>query len=650
MILYIQTEFCQKSLRDLIREGEIHKDPSLIWRHFHQILEGLHYIHGQKIIHRDLKPENIFLDSVGDIKIGDFGLAKSPSCAIGITNEDLKMINVNEENNMMDQLEKTMKFGTFFYRSLDLDNDQKHCYNHKVDIYSLGVIFFELWFPFKTRHERFKILMALKYSEKLPKKFEVSHARQSKIIHWLTERDPNQRPTVYELLSSELLPPKMEDEDIKGAIKMISNPNTSYYKQIIEAIFRNNNLLSIEIDKLLNLKDFTNGLSNLTSREIVKYMYSRAIVELKTPILMDPSKTMLKSRVQQKLIQETGGSSNWSSNLKENPKDFTEDDTVSFLNNEGNIVYLRNELRSGFKRSLFTLNKNLFINEVLKRYEIGEVFQRNSHQNIISSKWICDLDHVSLWDDKNCYNFTESLKLSLEILEKFDISVNRIRINHADFHDEFFKAINLTHKKSRNKILEILKESQENSITPHALKQRLSSEIKGIEKTQIEKIIAFFSIKGTLAHCKKGLLSYFFNNTTIEEILDKIEKISSNLTEFYNLTKKVVNELPYMSFLKGNVPEISLDLTLKTKRFGFQSGFFYVLDVKDCEGFAFGGTYPVNLKGLCKGDFLGEFGISFEDSGDVGESLENRRNKSIVLLFQFFDYFSKFSFNSYFIM
>lgn len=41
-----------------------------------QTLAGLTHIHSQGIIHRDLKPDNIFYDAKGDVKLGDFGLAK----------------------------------------------------------------------------------------------------------------------------------------------------------------------------------------------------------------------------------------------------------------------------------------------------------------------------------------------------------------------------------------------------------------------------------------------------------------------------------------------------------------------------------------------------------------------------------------------
>lgn len=612
----------------MIREGEIHKEPTLIWRHFHQILEGLHYIHGQKIIHRDLKPENIFLDSVGDIKIGDFGLAKSPVCAI--SNEDFLMnlsggLNLRDME-MFDQLEKTKRFGTFFYRSPDLDSDQKHIYNHKVDIYSLGVIFFELWYPFKTKQKRIKLLGSLKYSGKLPKKFEDSHVRQTKIIYWLMERDHYRRPNVYEILNSELLPPKMEDDYIKDAIKTISNPNTSYYKRIVEAIFKNNNLLSIEIEKLLESKELGNGFSNLSSTDIIKFMNSRGVLEHRTPIMMDPSKSMLKARVQQKLFQDPTKAINCSSSLHQKV-----DDLVSFLNNDGNIVFLRNELRESFKNSLKSLNKELFINGVLKRYELGEIFHKNLSQNMISSKWLCEYDDISLWNEKGCYSFTETLKLSLDLLEKLDIPATRIRINHAFLQDQFFKALKLNNKTMKNKILEILQEAQDNSLTQHALRLKFNNEIKGLDKGFIEKILSFFSIKGPLAHCKKALSSYFFNNELVEEVLEEIDTVNNNLIEFYALTKKVVNELPYVSYLRTSPPEIYLDLILKTKKSGFSSGFFYIVDIKDNnESFVFGGTYPLNLKLLCKGDLCEDF-YNYDDKN------EDKANKNsfvkIIYLF-----------------
>ncbi len=54
-------------------------DEKLAQFYIGSIVLALEYLHDNDIVYRDLKPENIFIDSVGFVKLGDFGFAKVQS-------------------------------------------------------------------------------------------------------------------------------------------------------------------------------------------------------------------------------------------------------------------------------------------------------------------------------------------------------------------------------------------------------------------------------------------------------------------------------------------------------------------------------------------------------------------------------------------
>lgn len=125
-LFYFVMEFVDGlNLRQVIETGG--PDPKSALVIVPQICEALQYAHEEGVVHRDIKPENVLLDKRGRVKIADFGLAK--------------LLRQDELDTSLTKTHQVM--GTPRYMAPE-QMEGSHAVDHRADIYSLGVVFYEL--------------------------------------------------------------------------------------------------------------------------------------------------------------------------------------------------------------------------------------------------------------------------------------------------------------------------------------------------------------------------------------------------------------------------------------------------------------------------------------------------------------------------
>uniref|UniRef100_UPI00358E2478 eIF-2-alpha kinase GCN2 isoform X2 n=1 Tax=Myxine glutinosa TaxID=7769 RepID=UPI00358E2478 len=202
----------------------------------------VHHLFIQGIIHRDLKPVNIFLGSNDIVKIGDFGLATDNQISNLVT---LEVFNGSAEigvdpKHVEDGL--TGQIGTALYVSPEVVGNRKAVYNQKVDLYSLGIIFFEMCYrTMSTMSERVHVLQNLREEAMIfPEDFdEEKLKKQALVLRWLLHHDPGQRPAAMELLHSGTLPPtQLERSGLHEALQStLAMPHSKAYRSLVDRMF-----------------------------------------------------------------------------------------------------------------------------------------------------------------------------------------------------------------------------------------------------------------------------------------------------------------------------------------------------------------------------------------------------------------------------
>ena len=180
---------------------------------FKQILNGIEYLHSKNVIHRYIRPDNILIDEFGKVKITNF-------CFAAYIKSDLENQNFDRKLCLNNSYILNKDYG-----APEIINHNN--YDFKSDIYSLGLIIFNLmtWrLPFNS------IIINENEIARLPINTSISNKYSKdlkKLVYRMISEKPFERPTAKE--AKEIL---VKIEKLNNNINNNLNKKESLYKNI----------------------------------------------------------------------------------------------------------------------------------------------------------------------------------------------------------------------------------------------------------------------------------------------------------------------------------------------------------------------------------------------------------------------------------
>jgi translation initiation factor 2-alpha kinase 3 len=171
LTLNVQMSLCETNLAAFLSADRLAHDTDPVHRHcFHpcvslellwNIVSGVEYLHAQGVVHRDLKPANVFL-SLSTARHPPYGSVDISTCKLCPKRDKLHITPRIGDFGLVAALDLSMStiskpVGTEYYRP-----EASSRINEKLDVFSLGVMGFELLQKFGTRMERVAALTDLR--------------------------------------------------------------------------------------------------------------------------------------------------------------------------------------------------------------------------------------------------------------------------------------------------------------------------------------------------------------------------------------------------------------------------------------------------------------------------------------------------------
>ena len=502
--LYIQMEYCEgQTLRDLIRD-DFHSNTEECWRLFRQVLQGLVYIHSHGVIHRDLKPENIFIsfDESNTVRIGDFGLARPG----GISSKG------RSKGSTDPQL--TTSIGTSFYVAPEVKSSGGGRYNEKADMYSLGIILFEMSYPINTAMERMAVLSDLgDKTPKLPRDFD--KPLNAEIVLSLVKRKPSERPSSQELLRSGKIPSREEDEAGRAALRSLVDADipSRFFSRFMKGLLDQDSRF---IRKLLGQE---------SGAEFLDFTYDMDI-----GLSFTSQDRLLDSWVQNQMLtifRRHGAVQVQRPKLIPYSPQYYREGVVRFLNVDGFVVQLPFDLTLPFAR---VLAKSEVSTMARKSFTFGHVFREapvGTHPRMIGE---VDFDIISDDSLDLALREAEVIKVMDEIVDSIP-SLADANISYHISHSKLLDAIMTWSKIPKDKTASVKHIVSKLNIGPFNWAQ-MASELSLAEPT-------------ISSACVKNLSRFDFRET-YEDSVEKLRTIFQDTEELESTFRHLAAVVTYL--------------------------------------------------------------------------------------------------------
>ena len=445
-------------LYSLLRR-QVRFDQRTAAQYMRETIEAVRYLHSfsPKIIHRDIKPENLLLDDNYRVKLSDFGWA-----------------NYQDEN----QLRKTF-CGTPEYLSPEMIRKTGH--NYLVDIWTLGVLLFELlagYAPFTGANQSELFINIKKLKINWPIDFPpLAKNLVSKILklnpnerlsiqeisnHPWFEKNPPLRPVLTnyltdekEILESHLI--NVTADSVKDEIKDIVDPNkkrkfstlrtrkvsqsNNELKSVYNQLQKDYEKIKKENEELISKNNIYEMENNLIKKEIMAIKENKneeendEIKNLKNEI--EKNKNLIKEK-ENELIIKKNDISEFKNKINEYEKD-KNDKNKNILELKNKIVDLEKEIEEQkIKISTLQFLLNEKENENSKTIEIK--LQSNNKLMTLEEQLSKNDSNDSIITNESLDNLYQIINKEInELKNSFNTKLNSINDNLQIFHTEFKK-------------------------------------------------------------------------------------------------------------------------------------------------------------------------------------------------------------------